>query len=975
MAEKHNNMAPSPGQAFNGQGVRRISRSALRIATWNVRSLYAPGKHENVDAEMQRLKIDILGISDVQWPGSGKISSRHGVMYYSGNSEPAHRYGVAIIVKEKICNSVVNFVPFSDRIIMLQFQTNEGKINVIQVYAPTADREENEIEEFYANLEEVLKSTKSNHSTIVMGDFNAKIGQGSVDKCVGEYGLGERNQRGDRMVEFCQTEDMVVVNTLFQLPERRRYTWKSPQDRPDKIVRNQIDFILIKQRFRNSILSAKTYPGADIGSDHNPVVACFRMKLKVIKKTEQRYADMRNLKINHIKQQISDSINENINNIKSDNANTGDINEKWENIKQAITSASERRLTPPKRKHKVWMTEEILELMNERRLSKTKDVNKYEILDKEIQRKIKEAKEQWLSDQCEEVEELERKYDFFNMHKKVKEISGTHRIKSTSLLKNTDGTPILDMQQKLKRWTEYIKELFNDEDRGITTEAYTEEGPVILREEIEYALKNVKSGKASGPDGIPVELLKLLNDDAISVLLDLFNTIYTTGIIPKEWLRSTFIPIPKKANAKDCNEHRTIALMCHTLKLFLRIIHNRIYKKLERELSDTQMGFRQGFGTREALFGLNILAQRCLDMNQKVYACFIDLEKAFDKVQHHRMINILKTKDVDSRDIRIIHNLYWNQTAKIKVENELTEEMEIRRGVRQGCVLSPLLFNLYSEAVFQEALEDMTEGLIINGEVLNNIRYADDTVILAQSMEDLQHLIERMNHQCNNYGLKINLKKTKALIVNKTTNNEADLIINNTVIEQVPYYKYLGTWITNTGDQSKEIRSRIETARSTFNKMRKFLCNRDVHLNLRIRMLRCYVFSTLLYGVEAWTLKQNNIRNIEAFEMWCYRRILKISWTEKISNVEVLQRVNKDCEVIKTIKTRKLQYLGHLMRGEKYSLLRNIMQGKIRGKRSVGRRKISWLRNLREWCGCSSNELFRKVANRVILAMMISNLR
>lgn len=116
-------------------------------------------------------------------------------------------------------------------------------------------------------------------------------------------------------------------------------------------------------------------------------------------------------------------------------------------------------------------------------------------------------------------------------------------------------------------------------------DAYPEERPIILIEETEYGLNNIKNGKANEPEDIPIELLKLISDKSIFVLLDLFNIIDTTGTIPKEWLTSTFIAIPKKANPKDFNEHCTKALMCHILTLFFRIIHNRIHKKLEREIN------------------------------------------------------------------------------------------------------------------------------------------------------------------------------------------------------------------------------------------------------------------------------------------------------------------------------------------------------------------------------------------------------
>ncbi|CAG9836759.1 unnamed protein product [Diabrotica balteata] len=133
--------------------------------------------------------------------------------------------------------------------------------------------------------------------------------------------------------------------------------------------------------------------------------------------------------------------------------------------------------------------------------------------------------------------------------------------------------------------------------------------------------------------------------------------------------------------------------------------------------------------------------------------------------------------------------------------------------------------------------------------------------------------------------------------------------------------------------------------------------------------------STLLYGLEAWTLKQVHLNKLAAFEFWCSRRILRISWIQRTSNMEVTRRIGNEAEIILTIKRRKLEYLGHVMKGKKYALLQLIIQGKIRGKRNVGRRKLSWIKNLREWFECCSAELFKAAVNRVRIAMMISNLR
>ncbi|XP_039290728.1 craniofacial development protein 2-like [Nilaparvata lugens] len=178
----------SPGGAVANQNMKARLKS-VKIGTWNARSLFASGKLENVVKEMSRLSINILGISDVRWPGSGKCGTNNGVFYYSGIDDPNHRYGVGVIIDKATNASVQSFTPYSERVMMLQIKTCTGHLNIIQIYAPTADLEEVEVEEFYAELETIIASTKKSDVTIVMGDFNAKVGKDKVEAHTGGYGL------------------------------------------------------------------------------------------------------------------------------------------------------------------------------------------------------------------------------------------------------------------------------------------------------------------------------------------------------------------------------------------------------------------------------------------------------------------------------------------------------------------------------------------------------------------------------------------------------------------------------------------------------------------------------------------------------------------------------------------------------------------------------------------------------------------
>ncbi|XP_060533802.1 craniofacial development protein 2-like [Cylas formicarius] len=554
---------------------------------------------------MGRLGIQILGLSEVRWPGSGITRAMNKILYYSGNNDSKHHNGVRVILGKGYSQAVTNFLPVSDRNLLIQLSGKPMNINIIQTYAPTADKSTDELEAWYTKLEELIKVTKKQDLTVIMGDFNAKIGQGRVSDLVGEFGLGDRNDRGERLIEFCQQHNMAVTNTWFKHHPRRLYTWTSPQHTNTRTVRNQIDFIIINKRFHNSVTNVKTYSGADIGSDHSPVIARVRPKWKIIKRPKPPgKPDVGLLMDVTIKQKVSQELNEHLANASRDLALTTDVDSTWKAIKDILNGSVEANLKPtPKRNRREWMTGEILNLMDSRRECKAaNDINKYRHLNRIIRTKIKSAKEHWIEDRCSEIEELQGRYDHFNLHKK---------------------TP-----QREK----YFKNLFVIARAEPYQTDMNAEEPSILKTEVEYAIKQLKANKSPGPDEILPEILKLISEENIDLLVALYNRIYETGKIPQEWLESIFIPLAKKTNPKDCGDFRLISLMSHALKVLLKIIHNRISSKCEANIADDQFGFRSEMGTREALFSLLVLAQKCYDQQRDIFICFIDFEKAFDRV-------------------------------------------------------------------------------------------------------------------------------------------------------------------------------------------------------------------------------------------------------------------------------------------------------------------------------------------------------
>ena len=213
---------------------------------------------------------------------------------------------------------------------------------------------------------------------------------------------------------------------------------------------------------------------------------------------------------------------------------------------------------------------------------------------------------------------------------------------------------------------------------------------------------------------------------------------------------------------------------------------------------------------------------------------------------------------------------------------------------------------MYAEQICKEALEDEEGGVTINGVKINNLRYADDSIIIARNEKELNSMVNKLNRISNNYGLKINSSKTKFMVVSKRNNSHVELKIGDVQVNCVEKIKYLGTQFNSKANSAEEIKVRIEQARTSFCKLKKVLFGSDLQLPVKKkRLIKCYVWSTLLCGVETWTLSKTIMKRLEAFEMWLYRRVLKIPWTERVSNVEILRRIRSKRELIDTINKKK----------------------------------------------------------------------
>src|SRR6218665_366054 len=206
----------------------------------------------------------------------------------------------------------------------------------------------------------------------------------------------------------------------------------------------------------------------------------------------------------------------------------------------------------------------------------------------------------------------------------------------------------------------------------------------------------------------------------------------------------------KKGDTRQCTNPRTVALVAHASKIILRVILEMIRNRTETEMADEQAGFRKERGTRDQITNLRILMQKANEHQQPLFMCFVDFKKAFDSIPHETLWVTMIEMGFPGHIINILTKLYSKQKARVKVAGTMSTEFRIRRGVRQGCVLSPTLFNIVAEMVMRETLEGYEGGVQIGGRRITNLRYADDIILKANTVEELQTLTRRLNEAGGN---------------------------------------------------------------------------------------------------------------------------------------------------------------------------------------------------------------------------------
>ena len=228
----------------------------------------------------------------------------------------------------------------------------------------------------------------------------------------------------------------------------------------------------------------------------------------------------------------------------------------------------------------------------------------------------------------------------------------------------------------------------------------------------------------------------------------------------------------------------------------------------------------------------------------------------------------------------LLRNLYAGQEATVRTGPGTTDWFQIGKGVCQGCILSPCLFNLYAEYIMRNAgLDEAQARIKIAGRNINYPKYTDDTTLMAESEEGLKSLLKKVKEESEKTSLKLNIQKTKII----ASGPVASWQIDGETVETVSDFIFLGSKITADGDGSHEIKRRLFLGRKVMTNLDSILKTRGIPLSTKVCLVKAMVFPVVTYGCESWTIKKAECRRIDAFELWCWRRLLRVPWTARRS--------------------------------------------------------------------------------------------
>ena len=682
-------------------------------------------------------------------------------------------------------------------------------------------------------------------------------------------------------------------------------------------------------------------------SDHR-LVRC-KAKLSFVPsktKTTRKRFNIAKLSDSNTQAEFSKQVSELLTEVRNDSS----IQELADSIQKTLLHVSDDVLgKPPKKESPPCLSETTIKSIKEKHDTRKKHGHKsieYKLHKSNVKKMVRTDKLNNIDREHLELRDLPPDAKYYELIKRMK-LSREKKVKGWGI-KSKDNKILSNTVDILERWQEFYATLyFENDDVFIPLPENDYPIPPIIKSEVQKAINMLKKNKAPGPDDIVTKMLKHGGEILVDKLLTLYNKMIELRETPTQMRLSEIVTLFKKGDLLDCGNYRPITLLSHLYKLLMQIIYNRVSNTLAAALPKSQAAYQKGRNTIEQIQSIQQIIEKSREFNRPLVTCFIDFTKAFDSVKQSRLWHALNDyTDLDPSYINLLRTLYSDSKAFVRTEIGATEAIDILKGVKQGDLLSALLFCIALKVILEETFDGIDFGIKIGGNLENEKDYADDIALITTTTDQMNTLLDRLHRNALAFGLSINVKKTKVMFIGNHDNTY--VTISGIKVDVVEEFEYLGRILSNDGDDSKAVGSRIGKAWGAFEKKKYIITDKRLPVSRKVTVYEDYILPVVLYASETIVWTKKNLSKMEVFQNHIMRWITGHRLQDKIS-IDKLRRKTKLHPMCKSIKKQKLRWFGHMKRS---SLpVRDTFEGLIEGSRRRGRPSRRWRDDISEWVG------------------------
>lgn len=957
---------PRIGLDLRRRPMQCITDKDLNIGTWNVASILRPGALDILVDALDKTNMDITAIQETRWPGKDIIQRPTYTFLYSGEQR-RYTSGTGFILNKKTMRAVIDWKPVNDRLCLLRLKCKHRNLTLINVHAPTEEKELEIKEEFYEELDRIISQVPARDIKIILGDFNAQAGREAIYRpTIGQHSLHRvTNDNGSRMIGLAASNNLRVGSTFFKHKNIHKGTWKIPGRRTRNRAANQIDHLLIDAQHISKLLDVKVKRGPCADSDHYLLKAKFRQKLSFptstpLERTSAAKWNVNKLKENDTRLQYEAEMTR----IADQHAPVDNVavNSLWDDIVRTLEEVAGRTIGTVERvRREKWFDEECeisvrdKNMARQRLLQRHTRMNLQDYTDKrKAQHKLcRKKKREYEKKEVQKVVEMAENKDIRNMYKSVNQLRQEYK-PQTTYCRDKQGNILCNISEVLQRWVEHFDELLNvehDDDSHEEMPIHTAQ-PLIVSptyEETMSAINKLKNNKAPGTDNLTAEMFKCGGPSLWKLLHSLIVNIWTQEDLPESWKTGILCPLYKKGDKLLCSNYRGIVLLNVAYKVFANILYNRLLPYSEENIGEYQCGFRKNRSTTDHLFSIRQILEKCYEFNITTHHMFIDFKTAYDKVKREKLWYALNYFGVPAKLISLTKLTLSGVKCKVRIGSNLSDPFETKDGLRQGDGLAQLLFNFILEYAMRNARIEM------NGTIYNKscqiLAYADDIDLITRTENSLKENFVAIEQASKNVGLTINEHKTKYLVATRNQQTQQQrqttITIGDYNIEQVDSFVYLGAEVNQTNDISLEIKRRIQHGNRTFFGLSKLMRSKTISRSLKCTLYKTLIRPVVTYGSESWCMSKEHERQLAGFERKILRRIFgPIQVQENFWRIRYnheLMALYNEPDILNFIKVGRLRWTGHAIRMEAARVPSRLMNANPEGRRSQGGQKKRWL--------------------------------